>query len=69
MLVCHDADNLENGYGGPQQLAVLTTPAQVVAALGDTLTVDRAEVAERHVETADGSRTALDTLVVARRAA
>jgi SAM-dependent methyltransferase len=69
VLVCHDRDNLEHGYGGPQHPDVLTTPDQVVAALGGRLEVDRAEVAERHVETADGRRTALDTLVVAHRAA
>lgn len=69
VLVCHDRDNLERGYGGPQHADVLTTPQQVVAAIGDTLTVARAEVAERHVQTADGERVALDTLVLAHRAA
>lgn len=69
VLVCHDRDNLERGYGGPQHPDVLTTPAQVVAAIGDRLTVERAEVAERHVQTDDGERVALDTLVLARRPA
>ncbi|HSJ90900.1 MAG TPA: class I SAM-dependent methyltransferase [Ilumatobacter sp.] len=69
VLVCHDRDNLEHGYGGPQHLDVLTTPDQVVAAIGDELTVDRAEVAQRHVQTDDGERVALDTLVLARRPA
>ena len=68
VLVSHDLSNLEHGYGGPQHPDVLTTPAQVVAAIGDTLEVERAEVAERRVHTDDGDRTALDTLVVARRA-
>ena len=68
LLVNHDAENLEHGYGGPPSAEVLTTPQQVVAALGDGLTIERAEVAERHVATGDGDRTALDTLVVARRA-
>lgn len=67
LLVCHDLDNIEHGYGGPQHPPVLTTPAQVVAAIGDGFVVDRAEVAERHVQTDEGERTALDTLVVARR--
>jgi hypothetical protein len=67
LLVCHDRENLEHGYGGPQHLDVLTSPHQVVAAVGDVLTVDRSEVAERHVQTADGERVALDTLVLARR--
>ncbi len=69
VLVCHDASNLELGHGGPQSLAVLTTPEQVTAAIGDELTVERAEVAERHVDTDDGTKTALDTIVVAHRPA
>ena len=69
VLVGHDATNLEHGYGGPQSPTVLTSPGQVVAAIGDGLTVERAEVAERHVETDDGIKTALDTVVIARRPA
>lgn len=69
LLVCHDRENLEHGYGGPQHPDVLTSPDQVVAALGDDLVVERSEVAERHVQTADGERVALDTLVLARRPA
>jgi len=68
VLVSHDLSNLEHGHGGPQHPGVLTTPQQVVGAIGDTLVVERAEVAERRVPTDDGERTALDTLVVARRA-
>lgn len=68
LLVAHDADNLEHGHGGPRHADVLTTPNQVVAAIDDTLTVDRAETVDRHVATDDGPRTARDTLVVARRA-
>lgn len=69
VLVCHDRDNLERGYGGPQHPDVLTTPDQVVAAIGERLTIDRAEVAERQVQTDDGERVALDTLVLAHRPA
>ena len=67
VLVCHDATNLEHGHAGPQYPEVLTTPEQVVAAVGAELVVERAEVAERHVETDDGTKTALDTVVVAHR--
>ena len=67
VLVNHDAENLEHGYGGPPNLAVLSTPSQVVAALGDGFEIERAEVAERHVSTDDGDRVALDTVVVAVR--
>lgn len=67
VLVNHDLDNLEHGYGGPPRAEVLTTPDQVVAAIGATLTVDRAETVDRHVQTDDGPRVAKDTLVVAHR--
>lgn len=67
LAVCHDRENLEHGYGGPQHVEVLTSPEQIVAALGDGFTVERSEVAERHVRTDDGERVALDTLVLARR--
>ncbi len=67
VLVSHDLSNIERGYGGPQHPAVLTTPEQVVAAIEGSLEVERAEVAERLVRTDDGDRTALDTVVVARR--
>ena len=67
VLVNHDLDNLEHGYGGPPTAEVLTTPDQVVAAIGDNLTVDRAETVDRHVQTDNGNRLARDTLVVAHR--
>jgi SAM-dependent methyltransferase len=69
LLVSHDRENLEHGHGGPQSAAVLTTPDQVVAALGDGFEIDRAEVAERPVPTDDGERVALDTIVLAHRPA
>lgn len=67
VLVSHDLSNLEGGYGGPQHPSVLTTPEQVVDAIGESLTVELAEVAERHVQTDEGERVALDTVVVAHR--
>lgn len=67
LLVCHDRENLARGHGGPRDPAVLTTPDQVVRALGDRFAVARSEVAERRVHTVDGDRVALDTLVLARR--
>lgn len=68
-LIGHDATNLTDGYGGPQYPEVLTSPEQVVAALGDAFDVEVAEVANRHVDTDDGERVALDTHVIARRRA
>ena len=37
LLVCHDRDNLEHGYGGPKHIEVLTAPDQVVEAIGDEI--------------------------------
>ncbi|HEY8218190.1 MAG TPA: class I SAM-dependent methyltransferase [Acidimicrobiia bacterium] len=71
LIVGHDRTNLDGGYGGPQDAAVLTTPdelAATLAASGD-LVIEKAQTVERHVETADGPRVAIDHLVRARRLA
>ena len=68
LAVGHDAGNLTRGWGGPQYPDVLWTPEAVAAGL-DGLTVHRAEQVERHVQTADGERVAIDTLVRAERPA
>lgn len=65
-VIAHDRANVTEGYGGPPSVEVCYSVDETVAALGD-LDVDVAEVAERHVDTDDGDRTALDTLVVATR--
>lgn len=70
LVVGHDATNLTDGYGGPQDPAVLYSPddlADVMRSHG--LEVEKAERVERVVTTDDGERTAIDTLVRARRAA
>jgi len=67
LLVAHDSRNLEHGYGGPQEPAVLYTPEDVVPDLTG-LEIERAELVERPVETAEGERVALDALVRAHRA-
>lgn len=64
LLVGHDLRNLTEGHGGPKDAAVLYTPEDVVAALGD-LEVERAETVERPVDDA----VALDVLVRASRRA
>lgn len=64
LLIAHDVLNLTEGHGGPQDVAVLTTPEAVAAALGG-LEVERAERVLRDVEGAE--RPAVDTLVRARR--
>jgi SAM-dependent methyltransferase len=68
LLVGHDASNPEHGYGGPQDPAMLYSPSDVVADLDGTgLTIERAEIVERAVETGNDPGVALDALVRARR--
>jgi SAM-dependent methyltransferase len=69
LLVGHDRSNLDGGYGGPQDPAVLTTPDELATDLGawDDLVIEKAELVERTVETPDGPRTAIDHVVRARR--
>ncbi|MFP5450555.1 MAG: class I SAM-dependent methyltransferase [Thermoleophilia bacterium] len=68
LWVAHDVENLERGYGGPRDAAVLSTPEGVVARLSG-LQVTRAERIERPVDTDAGPATAIDTLVLAVRPA
>jgi len=67
LLVGHDATNLTNGHGGPQDAAVLYTAEQVVAALGAELEIEKAGPVERPVQTDAGTKIAIDCLVRARR--
>jgi SAM-dependent methyltransferase len=67
-VIAHDRDNIERGYGGPQNPDVLYTPALVTSEL-DGLAVRRAEQVPRPVPTPEGERTAIDTLVRAERPA
>jgi SAM-dependent methyltransferase len=69
LIVGHHLDNLEVGVGGPQDPAVLTTPARIVDDLAGTgLRILSAEAVERQVETDAGTKLALDALVLAERA-
>jgi 2-polyprenyl-3-methyl-5-hydroxy-6-metoxy-1,4-benzoquinol methylase len=65
-VIAHDRSNVEHGHGGPPSEEVCYTVEDTVAALAG-LDITTAEVVERHVDTPDGTRTALDTLVIARR--
>lgn len=68
VVVGHARANLDGGYGGPQDPAVLLDPAEVAVDLTSAgAEVLRAEHVERTVSTEDGTRTAIDTLAVARR--
>lgn len=68
LVVGHDLSNLTDGVGGPRYPEVLLTPEAVVAELAG-LRVSRAERVRRPVDTPDGPREAVDTLVRATRAA
>jgi SAM-dependent methyltransferase len=67
VIIGHDSSNVADGYGGPQDPAVLFTADEVAAVLGETLTVERSERVERPVEIEDGMRVALDNVTVAVR--
>ncbi len=65
-MIGHALRNLEAGHGGPSSPAVLWDPDELredVAAVGPK--VSRCEEVDRPVETDDGPRVALDTLVEA----
>ena len=67
-LVAHDRSNVEHGYGGPSDPDHCYDLDEVIASLRG-LEIEAAEVARREVVTEDGPRTALDTIVMARRPA
>jgi SAM-dependent methyltransferase len=69
LVVGHDLENLSSGHGGPQDPAVLYSPADIVADIETArLLVVRQETAPRSVTGADGQLVeALDTIVLARR--
>lgn len=67
-VVAHDKANVTDGYGGPGDIDVCYDLDETVRLLRP-LVVLEAEVAVRLVHTDDGSRNALDTVVMARRPA
>jgi Fe2+ or Zn2+ uptake regulation protein len=67
-VVAHDRSNVEHGYGGPPDPELCYELHETAAAL-EGLEILEAAVVERHLETPDGPRTALDTLVIAQRPA
>ena len=68
LVVGHDATNLTDGVGGPQDPRVLFGPEDVTVDLDGTgVEIVRAEQVLRPVPTGDGTRTAIDALVRARR--
>jgi SAM-dependent methyltransferase len=68
LVVAHDLDNLTRGYGGPPNPGVLYRVSDVTeAAVNADLTVGRAEQAVRVVDTDEGPKEAIDTVVRACR--
>ncbi len=66
IVVAHDQSNVTDGVGGPPSPAVCYDVDETIAALSP-LQVVVAGVERRPVDTADGTRDALDTVVVATR--
>lgn len=68
VIVGHAGRNLTEGHGGPSSREVLYDPDEVVDAVAELpVAVERAEIRQRPVQTDDGERIALDTVVVLRR--
>jgi SAM-dependent methyltransferase len=65
-VIGHDRDNLEQGYGGPQDPDLLYN-AEVIASALASLSIVSAGPVTRPVQTPDGPRTAIDTQVRATR--
>jgi len=65
LVVGHDLQNLNGGWGGPRDPLVLFTPEDVVAELPG-LEIEKAERVLRPVEAEDGEHEAIDALVRAR---
>lgn len=68
LLVAHHADNLTEGYGGPDRREVLYTTDDLSGDFG-SLVIERNERALRVVDTEDGPRTAIDVVMIARKPA
>ena len=66
LVVGHDATNLLQGTGGPQDPAVLFGPEELAQDLGG-LQIERAERVLRSVVTDSGETTAIDALIRAVR--
>jgi len=62
LVVGHDPTNIQEGYGGPQDPAILMTPDEIAEALPE-LDVERAERVRRPVPLAGDDVYAIDALV------
>jgi len=66
LVVGHDLTNLTEGYGGPQDPAILFTPDDVAADLSQ-LRIERAQRVHRPVSSPEGEVVAIDALILAQR--
>jgi SAM-dependent methyltransferase len=66
VVVAHALANLADGVGGPQDPAVLPTPERIEQWFAG-LDIERSGHVARPVDTPEGTRDAIDALVVARR--
>jgi SAM-dependent methyltransferase len=66
LVVGHDSSNIADGYGGPQDPAILFTPDEVAAELPG-LRIERGERVRRPVASPEGEAHAIDALVRATR--
>jgi len=67
LVIGHDASNLSEGVGGPQDASVLFTPEEVADDLVPSLRVERAERVRRPVATDAGEAEAIDAVIRAVR--
>ena len=68
VVIGHAGRNLTEGWGGPSERAVLYDPDEVLeGADGLPVAVEQSGIRERPVDTDEGARVALDTVVVLRR--
>ena len=68
LVIGHSARNLTEGWGGPSAREVLYDPDDVADVVdGLPVAVEHADIRVRRVDTEDGPREALDTVVMLRR--
>lgn len=70
LVVAHALRNLSGGTGGPSDPAVLADPADIandLVGIDATLEIGRAEEVERHRDTPEGPKVAIDLLVRAHK--
>jgi len=68
VLIAHDSENLEHGFGGPQRADMLYTADFVTSIISDELAIEKAMRVQRSVKRdGTGDKIAIDCLVRAKR--